>query len=271
MIVKSATKNIYGYPPDSSRWIYKENGSPKLSGAQIESITSALVKIVAPQCLIEPTPLPIQDILKFVVEDTGLKYTFADLGPKSDFDLRGVTRFKEGVILLDHTFRDDPSRFQYLRFTIAHELGHWILQRHQPIYLTEDGPPAEFLEDEISDFTPQIGSGPRTLRQWIEWQANKFASSLTMPSRAMIRAMAKVNLDCGDTLARAKYLYINSSPEGRTAANRRLQMIAAKFGTSPKQVEYRLEALELLKRQTSEHAVHPLYEEYPRDSSEESW
>lgn len=251
----------FGYPPNPSKWRYNPEGYPRLTGEQIESISSSLLRYVAPECLIDPQPVPIHDLLARVVTDTGVKYCFANLGPKSDVDLRGITRFRDGLIIFDETLHTESAREQYVRFTIAHELGHWLLQRHRPIRLAEDAPVSESMEDTIANFFLQPGNGPQTTKQWVEWQANRFAASLVMPHKALRQAMVRINLDAGVNQSRAGYIYINLSAQGRSDARARLHLIAMKFLVSPRQVELRLESLGLLRRQMEESSSHPLYQD----------
>lgn len=246
-----------GYPPDPTQWKYEKNGLPRLRQEQIESMARALLRRVDPSCLITPGPVPMLKVLEQVIADTGLKYDFVDLGPKKDLDLRGVTRFKTGEILLDETLKSD-GRTQFLFFTIAHELGHWLIQRHQPIFLGEPGVATEDLEDEVGNFF--IGANiPNTTRRWVEWQANQFASSLILPYEAVAITMKEANESFGNYGERATRIYINQSREGVDLARRILQQIALKFMVSWKQVEMRLSTLGFLEYQNSAAAAHPLF------------
>lgn len=219
----------------------------------------ALLSRVDPKCLVTPAPVPIHKILQQVMQDTGLKYGFADLGPKNLTDLRGITRFRTGEIILDETLKDDKDRLQFLLFTIAHELGHWLIQRHQPIFLTTPGIEAEAVEDEVGDFFLAT-RGPQTTRQWVEWQANQFASSLILPYEALLMTMKSVNESRGNFGERSGRIYINKSREGRNAARAILQEISLKFMVSWRQVEIRLATLGYLQHQIQDDEAHPLFQ-----------
>lgn len=245
------------YPPDPDSWKYDDSGRPKLSGKQIEAIAIGLLAKYAPECLREPRAIPTDVILNGVRAETGVDLAFEDLPHGPDVDLRGVTIFSRGLIVLDKSLADDPKRNPYLRFTLAHELGHWILQRHRPIRLV----PEEDAADEVVDSIHQLSSTRRppfqTVEDWVEWQANHFATHLVLPRRPLRIAVVQVNLEAGININRAHNIYFNASPEGQADASRRISRIADIFGVSPRQVINALEDSSLIERQEVEPSAAP--------------
>lgn len=77
-------------------------------------------------------------------------------------------------------FYNANARFERVRFTITHELGHFILHRHRQIV---------FNCDKIS-----IHTGHDTLRV-IEREADDFASNLLMPGDSIRAAISRQKID----------------------------------------------------------------------------
>lgn len=71
---------------------------------------------------------------------------------------------KAGTILIDGRLAEDEKQYGRMRFTLAHELAHWIL--HQYVY-TGNTNAAMLSDDDDSDI--------------IEWQANYLAQAILMP------------------------------------------------------------------------------------------
>jgi len=68
------------------------------------------------------------------------------------------------------------------RFTIAHELGHLVLQRDDLFHVDEKFPVAFRSEDSSKAHSP------------FEVEANQFAAELLMPEKLLMRDVAKLPL-----------------------------------------------------------------------------
>lgn len=98
----------------------------------------------------------------------------ADLPDEEGDEVLGKTTIEPGRIQVNGRLRPDGGRF---RFTLAHEVGHWIL--HRPLILASAQQGGLFAES-------QVGSIPSTLNRSItdpnppreEVQANRFAAAL---------------------------------------------------------------------------------------------
>jgi len=84
-----------------------------------------------------------------------------------------------GIVVDEKQYMDDRDRYKNrLRFSFAHEIGHYILHRYAYEQLDFDTPRdlLEFIsnvpEDEYEDF---------------EWQANEFAGRLLVPRNELIK------------------------------------------------------------------------------------
>lgn len=121
-------------------------------------------------------PVPVLSLPSLL----GLKFHSAFLGS----DVSGmVEKHGNGFLLTVNAL--DPYTRQ--RFTVAHELGHYMLHRH----LIGDG-----VDDDRAYRSTQVGKyhntqiGPKE-----ETEANKFAANLLMPRDAITRERQRLNED----------------------------------------------------------------------------
>ena len=108
-------------------------------------------------------PIPVHEI----AEQNGVNVVFADFGKHAE-TVAGFCDFKAKrlyVNAMDQAVRQS--------FTIAHELGHWLL--HRAIF---EGEPAKYPV--LPRFTEPNQNDP------LEKEANKFAASLLVPKRLLL-------------------------------------------------------------------------------------
>ena len=116
--------------------------------------------------------IPIFDIIEYL----GYDVDFRTDGIYEDLDLLGGLRIPEKTVEINENLSDQEGR---MNFTAAHEIGHIIL--HVPI--VENEQKILCREDEGVD---GFQKAPE------EWQADKFASYLLMPSQSIKRAFFQV-------------------------------------------------------------------------------
>jgi Zn-dependent peptidase ImmA (M78 family) len=150
--------------------------SPKVMFLQPNEIDSAAAELLrnfakAKGKTISP-PIPVEDIIeKYLKLRLEVKDLIKMFGTK---DVLGATWFDEGLIRVDERILEQEGRYC---FTLAHEVGHWILHRPQieaekvapSLFRNVEGPPAFVCRS--SDKPPA------------EWQADQFAARLMMPER----------------------------------------------------------------------------------------
>ena len=133
-------------------------------------------------------PVPAEEILECQL---GLSLAFADLrGRFGQSDILGAIWVEDGAVVIDESLDPDecPGQEGRYRFTVAHEVGHWALHRHQFIaagkagLFTEEKAPSVVCRDQ-----------PRSGKPRIEWQADAFASHLLMPEPLIRRSWAEVH------------------------------------------------------------------------------
>ncbi len=81
-------------------------------------------------------------------------------------------------------YMDDENRYaNRLRFSFAHEIGHYIL--HRNIY-------SKLHLDSFEDYCFFIDHFPEDVYDDFEWQANEFAGSLLVPRERLIQEIQKI-------------------------------------------------------------------------------
>lgn len=109
-------------------------------------------------------------------------YDDRPLGDADDQNILGVTYPIRNEIHVDRRLAERGHRGRY-RFTVAHEIGHWVL--HRPLFVEADTPEDDARlvtlqrdvdpprDDHKSDYRPE------------EWQANQFAIYLLLNDPAL--------------------------------------------------------------------------------------
>jgi len=150
--------------------------------ATLESIAREALKRYDPTYLNqEPQAVPIEriieDIYKISIEYMRLTEAGDELGrmicddgystrfnvESDSYELVEVT---EGTMLIESLLVNNPKAYGRYRFTLAHELGHWLLHKH--LYKGTGIAAATYGLDKQTDDS-------------IEWQANYIAKAILMP------------------------------------------------------------------------------------------
>lgn len=118
-------------------------------------------------------------------------------------------------------------------FVLGHELGHFFL--HSDLKLNQERY-NDFADSEYDFFTDKYLL--KNDKNWIEWQANKFAVSLFMPQNLFLSHMIAFRKRIG--ISRPDYIYLDDQPINRKDFRDTLQYLSAYFGISKTSVKYRL-------------------------------
>ena len=121
-------------------------------------------------------PIPVEDIIERYL---GLRLLYDDLHKVFGRDVLGAVYVESKAICINERLFESSSEGR-LVFTIAHEVGHWVLHR-------------QYIEAQEKDGSRQIiVSKKGNSKDTIEWQADYFASCLLMPEKEIREAFEKV-------------------------------------------------------------------------------
>lgn len=228
----------------------KQNGVPVLSYAAIDMLAERITRRVQPE------------LYSRQIDRTDLKKLFAILPDwhyagrylSESGTLLGCAVFHGGktmvydrsrqeaehLLLPDRTILVDRALYakpleRIFRFTLAHEIGHALLHgafcsdpKNMEQYAEEE---KRFFEDGRERLQLLDSRRLRTSRDWVEWQANAFASAVLMPKSLVFRTAALVREEGQSSIA---------------FANELAQTIEDVFRVSRQAAFYRMKELEIL-------------------------
>lgn len=128
-------------------------------------------------------PIPVETI----VAKNGVRLLPYDLGE----NISGVLVIQDGEATIGYNKNEHRVRN---RFTIAHELGHFILHKNKDLFV-DKGFKVMFRGSVSNENTYSV-TNENTYREEIE--ANEFAASLLMPETLLREEIRKLDLDFTD-------------------------------------------------------------------------
>lgn len=131
-------------------------------------------------------PIPVDEIVELHLQ---LVLEFKDMKSLFPFaDVHGAIWFDEGKIGIDQSLDPDfdPRMLGRYHFTLAHEVGHWLLHRTHYIH----NPNQSMLFDDGSRM-PDVVCRSSQRRIPVEWQADTFAANLLMPRKMVFDAWSE--------------------------------------------------------------------------------
>lgn len=145
-----------------------------------------------------------------------------DLGTQEGDRILGITRPRRRTIFVDSVLKKKGPEGRY-RFTVAHEMGHWVL--HEPLYSRDEAQGSLFEDDHgqndalISLERNVFPDANRGRLPPEEWQANRFAIALLL-DRERLRNEFRARFD--ETYVTPQALDEPPTSVGRRRAARRL-------------------------------------------------
>ena len=208
---------------------------------------------------------PLYDVVKGLKERHSIPFLFdQDLGySKNGKKILGRFDFKPRRIKIDRILPYDSPRF---RWTLGHELGHFVLHRNiDPQQITIGKP-------EIVDTRIQLRfarTAQRSELDWVEWQANQFASAILLPQNLVHQAIVKTQSEFG--IPKPGRIYLDDQPWNIRDYIRVLREASAKLGVSRTVLRIRLFNLGILvdgRRGSRNHVQDALKSLFSEDNSE---
>jgi Zn-dependent peptidase ImmA (M78 family) len=214
---------------------------PHCSRQYIEGMTERVLRWFNPRLLQRPQATPITDLVARLAAKGRVAVRYEErLGSTSrGRRILGEFIFHPPTILIDSGSGDGP-RF---RFTVAHELGHLVLHGH----LELDFDALDDANPNIRDVRPHFHFGrkrPVTDRDWLEWQANAFASAILVPRSTVVKAITGKQAELG--INRRGAIYVDSQPQNRRDYDAVMADLQRVYQTSRTMLRIRLRNLGLL-------------------------
>jgi hypothetical protein len=149
---------------------------PFIPETEIEKIAEAFLAEYHPEAL-EPVPVVPTPIELIIEKNLGLEIVLFR-GYRDRFGIDGsLSTDMSNVTVDEHVFDNYSNR---LRFTLAHEVGHYVLHREQLVELAADTP---------AEWTQSILGIPSGEYKKMEIQANIFAGHILVPTNKLITAL----------------------------------------------------------------------------------
>jgi Zn-dependent peptidase ImmA (M78 family) len=214
----------------------KVSGLKKYSKGQLANIANELIEKVDARTLEECLPTPLDKIVKHLKIEFDLSFDFDnEIVFSGNKVIHGFCDIASNCIVIDKSIVG-TDRFSFL---LAHEIGHYILHKdlriHQNVYNN--------FQDSEYDF----GTNKYLLnnyKNWIEWQANEFASNLIMPNSTFFTRLIYIQKQLG--ISRAGHIYLDDQPVNRKDYGDITTYLSNFFNTTYTSVILKLESLELI-------------------------
>ncbi|MDC6383990.1 ImmA/IrrE family metallo-endopeptidase [Muricauda sp. SK9] len=213
-------------------------GLKKLSADQINDIAVSFLNDFDQTVTKKILPVPINKLVKYLEETKFLKINSKNnLTDNSGNELLGYYDLKNKTIFINAAIKN-TIRFPFI---LAHEIGHFVL--HSNLKTNQ------FVYDNFKDSEYSLFIQKHKLRNdknWLEWQANCFASCLLMPKQAMITKLIAIQIDKG--ISKQGRIYLDEQRVNQKDFIDIVEKLALFFGVSKTSVEYRLESLNIIQR-----------------------
>lgn len=210
---------------------YKENGIPVLSQRMINAIAERIVKELMPRNFERhPDATDLKKLFSFL---EGWHYAGKYLSKSGN--LLGLASFQGGELIITDMTREFSERliippdtilveralyapeFEHVfRFTFAHEMGHALFHRrfcaiagNMKAYAEQGS--IDAIQDTEERFRRKNTDRLQSERDWLEWQANAFASAVLMPWSLIKEVSTKVLPSSGADLVSLNELLVTVS------------------------------------------------------------
>ena len=210
----------------------KVQGLKKLSANDIENLaTPILDKYNKLHSAIE-----IDSFIEFLKTEYELSFDFTkNLETVNGKQIAGYFDIENKAILIDASI----GRSEKFPFVLGHELGHFFL--HSELKINQER--YNDFEDSHYDFF----SDKHILvndRNWIEWQANKFAIALFLPKVLFIPHLTAFRTSIG--ISRPYHIHLDSQSINQQDYYKTVEYLSKYFGISKTTVKFRIEEFELI-------------------------
>lgn len=234
--------------------IVRKSDIPKLSGDEIDEIVIEILKEIQAGFVTRGHRLDLNKVMDFIINVLGYEILFSSESRKDSSEriVLASVDFGKKQLVIDKKVRED-SRFGFI---LAHELGHICL--HNKLAISQDS--YESFDDHKFNFG--LGGTKFTNdRQWIEWQANRFATSFLMPPSIFESVCRGVFQQFGRRIYEP--LYVDDNRSSQDDFHKIIKELARLFRTTSTSVIYTMGRYNLINDNSSmKHISKIIKEEY---------
>lgn len=166
-----------------------------------------------------------------------MKLKYSKLEDNFNNDVLGYFDSEKNEIIVNSSIKDTPRE----PFILAHEIGHFILHKNLKVNKSLYN---NFRDTSFSFFEQSYAL--RNPKNWIEWQANCFASSLLMPELSFKAILISIQKDLG--IRNSGRVFLDEQECNKWDYGEIVKKIASHFNVSKISVEYRFNDLKLIDR-----------------------
>lgn len=240
---------------------YKKNNVPVLSVANIELLTISILEDYNPELLSSIKALDVDDFIEFYlgfeIEEVHLSHNNCYFGRCVFSDNEVIPIFrpesnsvyylhqKANTIFIEANLSLDPTKNNLRRFTLMHESGHAVQHKRYfnadedqlSLFDVNDYCSTQVNKKASSNYETISSFGKKrkleTPQDWLEYQANTFASCMLMNRKSLELYLQEKNY-CPDLDGLHRYVFIQEMAEtykvSYDAAEVRLSMMDKYFG-----------------------------------------
>lgn len=210
----------------------------RLSREDIDKKAEEVLLHFDPQAFSRKTS-PIYEVVSGLIRRYNIPFLFeqnlgcSPLGKQ----ILGRFDFAPRQIVIDRILPYDSPRF---RWTLCHEMGHLVLHRKLNPKLISN-------EKKLIDTRRElrfVRAATRSELDWIEWQANQFASSMLLPRPIVYSALADVQKEL--EIPRPGWIYLDDTRHNLVAYLATLRRLSERLNVSRTMTRIRLLNLGIL-------------------------
>lgn len=210
----------------------KVKGLKRLSAIQIENLALPILQKYNDLY----SSINIDSFIEHLKLEYDLKFDFTqDLETVNGKKIEGYFDVKNKKILIDKSI----IGLEKFPFVLGHELGHFFL--HSKLKVNQERY-EDFADSEYNFFTDRHNLVND--RNWIEWQANKFAISLFLPKVLFLPHLIAFRQSIG--ISRPKHIYLDEQTINKQDYYKTVDYLSDYFGISKTAVKFRIEELNLI-------------------------